>query len=741
MKTYFIIVNLVIAMFAFSWIVSARLPEQQPISGSFEVTTESGILTKYIASKEITIIDDVTKETITTISKGKIFALSKDGSILIKESGKDIIINADKVQGYINDKTLKIYQEPASSPLARLLGATKGTFWDAALTGVQYAAIWYGIGQMVGSFAGMEKKQTQAVSAALAAGAFTYELLAKTKAWDIGRGIFVEPGKGVWGTRIGALGTGIIVTAIVFAIMYKEESTEIVEFNCQPWQAPVGGGDCEKCNDGECSEYRCKSLGQSCQLLNAGSEEEKCDWVNPRDTKSPGISPWEEVLTEGYKYEDVRVRPPGDGEEPGRMRIVKEGKADGCVDAFTPLEFGIITTGPDGESEPAQCKIDYNHTLKFDDMAFYFGDSNMYRYNHSQTLVLPSPSAIQEAAPELQHDGTYTLYARCRDANGNENVDEFAIRFCVDKGPDTTPPKIEGTSIGNGMPVKYNQTAVELDVYVNEPSDCKWSREDRSYNNMENSMTCSNNIWEMNNNLVYTCKTTLTGIKDRVENKFYFRCKDQPKANESERNVNQESYLFVLVGTEPLNIIGVKPNGTIYGSTPVVSVNIEVETANGYKNGEAVCSYGETGEEKDWIEFYETGAEMHRQRLDLTEGDYKYYIKCVDLGGNRDNNFTEFSVKVDNEAPVIARVYRENELLKIITTEDSECRYSSQSCNFKFEDGIDMPYANQTEHVAEWKTDSTYYIRCSDEYGNMALPNSCSLIVRPYDVVEQKVED
>ncbi len=638
------------------------------------------------------------------------------------------------------DGTKMVSTTKGSSMLSKFFGAAGGTGWDALLTGVEYAGLGWGAGQLIGSIAGMDEEQTKALSASLAAGAFTAKSLLTLESgpahsfindlpFNIGKMMLNHP-----------FITGIIVGAIIYARMYKKTSTKTVTFECKPWQAPVGGADCEKCNNVEgCSEYKCKSLGQACQLLNPGTGQEKCAWVNPKDTKSPGISPWEDVLTKGYKYTDVRIRPPGEGSEPGRMRIVKND--GGCVEAFTPLEFGIVTMGPDNIAEPAQCRIDYNHTLKYEDMSFDFGESNLYLYNHSQKLRLPSPASIQAAAPELKHDGTYTLYVRCRDANGNENVDEFAIRFCVDKGPDTTPPKIEGTSIANGMPVKYNQSNVELEVYVNEPAECKWSRDDKGYNNMENTMSCSTNVWEMNNNMVYTCKTTLTGIKDRQENKFYFRCKDQPWAEEADRNVNMESYLFTLIGTEPLNIIDIKPNGTIKGSTDIVSVWLEVETANGYKNGEAVCYYSETTNEADWIEFFETGKSLHKQRLDLISGSYKYYVKCVDLGGNRDDNKTEFTVEVDRSSPIIARVYKENELLRIITIEDSECRYSTQSCNFKFEDGVDMPYANQTEHVAEWKTENTYYIRCSDEYGNLPLSNACSMIVRPYDIVEQKVEE
>ncbi len=617
------------------------------------------------------------------------------------------------------------------SPLSEwLLPETSyGTWVDSALTGVQWAAGAYMIGQLAGGLFGLDKNQKAALSTALAAGGFTWKFLATNRG---GRGaeIFGKDGALSW------LGehpfvTGLGVAIVTFIMLYKKESKEIVTFTCKPWQAPVGGQDCEKCNNFDgCSEYKCRSLGQACQLLNAGTTDEKCAWVNPKDTSSPVISLWQEVLTKGYKYApDNAIRPPARG-----FKIVKT-SGDECVKAFTPLEFGITT------NEPAQCRVDYNHTLKFDAMAFWFGESNLYSYNHSQKLSLPGPSALKAQAPEIENDGTYTLYIRCQDANGNSNVDEFALRFCVEKGPDTTPPEIAGTSIANNMPVKYNQTSVELEVYVNEPSDCKWSREDRSYDNMETNMSCNKNVWEMNNNLVYTCKTNLTGIKDRTDNVFYFRCKDQPWANESSRNANMQSYKFTLTGTETLNIIDIKPNGTIKGSTDVVSVNLEVETANGYKNGEAKCYYSDTNNEADWIEFFETGTSLHKQRLDLLAGSYKYYIKCVDLGGNRDDNSTEFKVEVDRQAPAIARAYKENELLKIITTEDSECRYSTQSCNFKFEDGVDMPYANQTSHVAEWKTDSTYYIRCSDKYGNIPVSNTCSMVVRAYDIAGQKVEE
>ncbi len=767
-KVFFIIANLILATFAFSWLVSAANGNNEPTDVGDELTSgneQSGTssspptpapnpsaissgalsasnLVKHKNPLEYTFIDnyDVVKngETIGTIPKGSSFEVGPNGVMNTKYgefSSEEIktMVNQGKIQ-QASTATSTASQTWAS----KYLGFTSGGAMDALATGALWAGIAFGAGYMLGGLFGMDDGAKMALSSALAAGAFTFRSLSvlntgtsSLKTFLMGSG----PGKFMLANPIVP---ALVIGGIVFVLMYKKESKQIVSFSCNPWQAPTKGEDCQKCNEVEgCSQYKCKSLGQGCQILNAGTKEEKCAWVNPRDTKSPGISPWEDVLTKGYTYTDVRIRPPGDGSEPGRMRITK---ADGgCVEAFTPLQFGIITVGPDGETEPAQCKVDYNHTLKFDEMSFWFGESNMYRYNHTQKLALPSPAAINAVAPELENDGTYSLYVRCKDGNGNENVDEFVIQFCVNKGADTTPPKIEGTSIGNGMPVKYNQSNVPIEVYVNEPADCKWSREDRDYDNMENQMQCNNNVWEMNNNMVYTCKTELTGVKNREENKFYFRCNDQPLLNQSGRNPMRESYVYTLFGTEPLNILSVSPNGTIKGATEVISVNIEVETANGYQNGESTCYYSTKQNEADYIEFFETGTSIHKQRLDLTAGTYKYFIKCLDLGGNRDDNSTEFTINVDTEAPKIVRVYREAELLKVVASEDSECKYSTQSCNFKFEDGIDMPYANQTDHAAEWKTDSTYYIRCSDQYGNIPTSNTCSIIVRPYDVVEQKV--
>jgi len=459
-------------------------------------------------------------------------------------------------------------------------------------------------------------------------------------------------------------------------------------------------------------------------------------WQNPRDTNSPMIEFAE--VGKGHEFEpDTTIRPPATG-----VVITREDAT--CIKAFTPLEFTINT------SEPAQCKIDYNLTTGFDEMSFFVGGNSLLVYNHTEILSLPGPTTINEIAPEIQNDGTYTLYVRCRDANGNFNQDPFSVRFCVEPGPDTTPPQIVTTNVPNENPIQFNQTTLDLEVYINEPAECRWSREiDKSYENMENNMDCDLLVWQMNNKNTYTCRTTLTGIEDRKENEYYFKCKDQPHLigteKEADRNTNVESYEYTLIGTQPLNILDIEPfDETISAATDVIPVLLKVTTDNGYMNGEALCYYfiGEAPEnDEGYILFSETGeTNVHTQRQDLPEGDYTYAIKCVDLGGNAAYNETNFIVDTDKQGPMIIRVYKESGSLKIITSEDSECSFSISDCNFEIDDGIQMSSLDFRVHTYDWNINQNYYLRCKDQYNNQPNPNTCSLIVRSSEL-EDPEED
>lgn len=526
-----------------------------------------------------------------------------------------------------------------------------------------------------------------------------------------------------WAVTAGWFAGGAV--AIIFLLTYKKEKQEIVTFTCYPWDAPTGGNKCEECNnqgDLPCSEYQCRSLGQSCELINPGTSEELCAWVNRNDIEYPIITPSEEALLDGYKYTpDNAVSPPDRG-----VKIVNS-TTNGCVKAFTPLSFGIDL------NEPAKCKLDVLRKESYENMTLFFSGS-LSKYNHSFTLSLPGSNALEAENITIKNNGNYEIYVRCEDSNKNSNPANFVFKYCVEEGPDTTPPLIVSTSILNNMPIKYEQNSIDLEVYINEPADCRWSYEDQDYENMEEEMSCAKSVFDTSPQTLYRCKTTLNNLQDYVENEFYFRCKDQPIGiEEGDRNTNSESYKFTLIGTQPLVIDEVLPNETVRDSSEEVKVTLKVKTSAGYDEGNSTCYYSDENEEKSYNKFFNTDSYAHSQDLYLPEGEYTYYIKCVDLGGNEDREEITFNTESDNEAPIVVRAYYEENYLVIVTNEDAECVYSTNDCNYLFDDGTSMINKDSLKHYVTWNTQTELFIKCKDEYLNQPNPDECNIIIRGYE--------
>jgi len=325
------------------------------------------------------------------------------------------------------------------------------------------------------------------------------------------------------------------------------------------------------------------------------------------------------------------------------------------------------------------------------------------------------------------------LFVRCEDANGNSNVGTFVFKYCVDKGPDVTPPLIVATSVPNNAPVSFNQTALNLEVYTNEPSECKWSHNNREYDSMEVQMNCDSFISSNNAQGLYTCRTTLEGIKDRFVNKFYFRCQDKPQSPENERNVNQESFEYSVVGTQALVIDYALPNKTIRDSTSAVRVPFEVKTSAGFDEGKSLCYYSDTGDDEDYVQFFETDSHLHKQDLYLPSGSYVYYIRCIDLGGNSDDETVTFAVESDNANPNVVRAYHEEQYLKLITDEEAKCVYDVVDCSYPIESGIPITEIDGINHFTDWNLKKNLYVKCKDLYGNQPLPDRCSIVVKSSD--------
>ena len=603
---------------------------------------------------------------------------------------------------------------------------TKGLKWTTAVKGIVLtAATAYGFHYFFGKVAEWTNAGTDVTIGlkALGAGLGTY----------VGLTFF---GKGILGKIASVLGVSnpvaaLIVSGVVAVLVgiFSKEVKEagVVYYYCNAWDAPTGGKNCEVCNNQEvpCSEYQCMSLGQSCEFVASDDEndgESFCFWNNRNDIDPPVIKPDTNALSEDYFYDSAEaISPPDTG-----VRIVSTENDDGCLSPYSTVTFGVTL------DEPAKCKISFQNENSYEDMANYLGGTQTKRYNQTQTLLIP------EIGSSLGKDNLIIAYVRCQDSNGNSNPYNFAFEMCLEEGPDTTAPLIKGTSILNGAKIPYGVTNASVDVYVNEPAECKWSFSDENYDDMDYNMTCNTDPTQINLLLGYTCNANLTGIRMGESVNYYFRCRDNPDLEElSDRNTNAGSYKYSLEGSRALSITSISPNATqVSDLTSPATVELKAKTIGGSDDGISTCLYSQSGADGSYTFFENTNANSHSTNLYLYSGDYDYYVSCYDEAGNAAVEKVNFTVYVDDEEPLISRAYYDEGDLKIITSEKSECVYSTFSCEYAFDDGVVIKSYDEINHYLDWNTDADLYIKCQDVYGNRpALANACSIVLRAQEEV------
>jgi hypothetical protein len=553
----------------------------------------------------------------------------------------------------------------------------------------------------------------------------------------------------------------IVATAIYMLVGYQVYSQEVFTFRPALWQPPTGGADCNKCNSfeiagqGECSEYICHSYGLACDWVNDETEYETCVEVNKGDIAPSIITPATNIYGEivfpdetNYNYTTYS----------SGAKINYNGANGGtgkCVPAYTPMTLAFTT------NENSHCKLSLEPTNVTGNAADIFSnmkdlaEGNTYVLNH--TLKLPSavtadPASQKASGYELTNGGTFKFYLRCEDIRGNINRVDYVMQFCVQQGPDISPPKITGTIPATNSYIKYGNERIPFKVYTNEPADCRWdTRAGVPYSNMVYNFTrCSQNLNDRLEGFDFGCEGNLTGFVNGRDNNYYIACKDHPEwkgnaTTEAKRNTARPE-VIILKGTSRLMIrdvkINGKPNGTtVKSSSDYVNVILEVATAGGAEEGKARCMYSANGG-IDYSLFSNEGSRdfltTNMENLNMPEGDYKFFIQCYDIAENTNTTMINFSTRIDTLSPTVVRVFKDEQSsqLKLITDEVADCFYSTIDCNFIIEEGTMMESVNQKEHYIEWDPENNFYIKCKDEYGNYPGEGECSIIARPFEIVQ-----
>ena len=519
----------------------------------------------------------------------------------------------------------------------------------------------------------------------------------------------------------------VLIVALILSLLGIGEVRYIeVGFSCLPWQPPLGGTDCSKCDDDSvrpCSKYKCESLGQTCEFINEGSEDALCYDSAPNDVSAPRINIWEEVIGEGFEYVGAQ--------ENVGVRIESSESEDGCIQEITQVNFGIEI------DEPAQCKVFDEHTSTYEDMNEYFSGSNLYKYNHQRLQEMPPLSELGVPGVDPERRGEFDLFIRCQDGNGNSNINEYVVNFCVSPANDITAPIINQFIPESPGYVALGITEKPLQLYTNEPADCRWASTDMDYFSMEENTFCENGIEQGTPN-GWLCNTLLDvpeGENEEID--YYFRCLDKPwlsgdadPYNDGNRTVNTQSTIYQIIRTtEELIIENIIPiDGTIIsvGGEPV-ALDVEIHTSGGL-DGNADCALSFNGPDY-YSPFFETGGDTHSQHLGTVfAGEHTIDFRCTDEAGNVATANTNFIIEVDDDGPIVTRVYDGGGTLTVITDEPAQCSYEHNSCSFSFEDGTLMSGENLV-HTTSFELGLTYYIKCRDVYENTG---SCLAVTGGY---------
>jgi hypothetical protein len=409
-----------------------------------------------------------------------------------------------------------------------------------------------------------------------------------------------------------------------------------------------------------------------------------------------------------------------------------------------PLRTNLLPSGilPSGTketkisvttNEPSYCRYSTKSDQTYDDM------SSRFSYDKSKTLH-------SATVKNLKNGQTYTYYVRCRDLAGNKNEDNATIQFSiagsaayspeVSSGKDETPPQRTNLLPNGGLPAGTTET--QISVSTNEPGYCRYSTEPgQTYDKMSSRFSYDKN------KMLHTAK--VRGLADNRIYEYYVRCRDIAGNKNAEDAVIRFGVGGVSLPSVPVlpgqDVIAPYcfdgfPDDDLPGGTYRTTLSFKTDE-------KAFCRYSTVaGLSYDAMNQYlaGNGSTFHSVEITGLEGDkeYKYYIKCADEMGNKNNNDFIIAFHVEkaedftpperlNPYPTgdIFPASTTQTMISISTNEPATCRYSStqgtaySSMKGSFSADTTKKYHTATIKKLEPGKSYEYFVRCKDLEGNV----------------------
>ncbi|MEM4267463.1 MAG: hypothetical protein QXK37_01395 [Candidatus Woesearchaeota archaeon] len=335
-------------------------------------------------------------------------------------------------------------------------------------------------------------------------------------------------------------------------------------------------------------------------------------------------------------------------------------------------------------------------------------------------------------------DGGLYLFVTCTDKSGNENIEEFFIEFSIDAElNDTLAPIILGTLPENQSLLANSQDELNIRVYTDEHAVCRYSTEDKAFEEMEHQLICPSSPYTMSYYFggSYECTARLNA---KQETKIYVRCMDNPLKSIKGEIKLESSEINSIVGTEPSKYLSIAEANIINASINMLSSDILFRmNATSIKiqlNMEEpmVCTLDYANATIPFekclpVNDLDAGLYACTVSVNLIEPNFDFFTFNITLINTSEELILPLGVNFSNKVlelwpkntPVLT--IGANETIKAILLLESGWRCNATICN-------------ENACIAELETNNSYLFMCT----NIGISGSYSATTLPINCIEDR---
>ena len=555
---------------------------------------------------------------------------------------------------------------------------------------------------------------------------------------------------------------------------------------CNLYSAPKGFLDCSRCDDDKrfpCTEYKCKSLGDLC-IFDYMDGDPICKEPDIKDVEPPKIEFDETLLPSDFSV--VRTT----------LESYSGFEVYPALMPYTSFTFGIRS------NEPVSCKLDFSPKTRYGNIpSFFIGDSS-FRQRQNITIRVPPkiifPQNIKEfletqtnksfldsigksrdvyekfkmQAERNENDplryaidlvdsiseslsslapiiiksvdgGSYYLFVKCTDLAGNENEEGFFIKLNINEMADDKEPIIEEISPKNNGYTSLDYTDATL--YISEPSKCRYSKNDATYEEMKNFFECENSPYRISpiKGGTYKCSQNIeTTANPSI---VYIRCQDNPQiakdysltvVKSDKNNVvfpsNYPNQLLDMVKAmeEEINLttIALAYELKIYNAQDIANMNI-ITDDNTCSYDYSISNFDDMRNKMDCLQI--ENRNLCRAQINVPENESNLYISCANITTDRNTNTKSFvytlnkasGLKITDKFPK-EEINDDNSEMSVTINEDIdennvECLYSGDPMQgFMRMRKTQANMFNATVSNLEDNKKYAYFVYCQDKLSN-----------------------